>query len=110
MKTSELRWRRDGADWVLMAGRRCMGRVVPDARYAGMYRSLLSRGRLSDMANLAWAKDAVLAAAERELEWGARHQPATDPRKCPESGGVFSAAAAPVAQTAAALPQPPSAA
>jgi hypothetical protein len=57
-----------------------MGCVVPDAKYPGMYRSLLSGGRLSDMANLSWAKDPVLAAAERELEWEARQQPAIDPR------------------------------
>src|SRR5215831_10462522 len=64
-----LTWRRDGAGWVLLAGRRRFGRVVPDIKYPGMWRSTLSGGRLSDMANLAWAKNAVLVAAERELEW-----------------------------------------
>jgi hypothetical protein len=39
--------------------------------------------RLSDMSNLSWAKNAVLIAAERELEWEARDLAAIDPRKCP---------------------------
>jgi hypothetical protein len=34
-----------------------------------MYRVALSRGRVSDMANLSWAKDAVTAAAIRELAY-----------------------------------------
>jgi hypothetical protein len=53
----------------------------------GLYRVVLSRGRLSDMANLSWAKDAALAAAIRELEYEARDNQchrATDPAKCPE--------------------------
>jgi hypothetical protein len=49
------------------------------------------------MANLAWAKNAVLVAAERELEWEARV--ATAPSKCPEKRGVFGTAASPVVQT-----------
>jgi hypothetical protein len=67
-----LRWHRDGADWVLLAGRRRFGRVVPDGKYPGMWRSVLSGGRLSDMANLAWSKNAVLLAAEREMDWEQR--------------------------------------
>jgi hypothetical protein len=78
----ELAWKRDGADWVLHHRRRRMGRVAPDARHRGMYRVVLSRGRLSDMANLSWAKDAALAAAIRELQWEAKH-PAINPAKCP---------------------------
>jgi hypothetical protein len=66
----DLRWHRDdGAAWVLMHKRRRMGRVVPDDKHRGMYRLVLSRGRLSDMANLSWAKDAAMAAALRELVW-----------------------------------------
>jgi hypothetical protein len=67
----DLRWHRDGAAWVLMHKRRRMGRVVPDEKYPGMYRVALSAGRLSDMANLSWAKDAAMAAALRELVWEA---------------------------------------
>jgi hypothetical protein len=78
----ELAWKRDGADWVLHHRRRRMGRVTPDSAVPGMYRVVLSRDRLSDMANLSWAKDAALAAAIRELEWEAKH-PAIDPPKCP---------------------------
>jgi hypothetical protein len=90
-------WRRDGADWVLLAGRRRFGRVVADSKYPGMSRSTLSGGRLSDMTNLAWAKNAVLAAAERELEWEARQKAAIAPPKCPEKWGVFEGSAPPIA-------------
>jgi len=82
-------WRRDGAGWRLFAGRRCFGRVVPDAQYPGMWRSVLATGRLSDMANLSWAQNAVLQVAIRELEWAVRRRRATTPSKCPESGSVF---------------------
>jgi hypothetical protein len=83
----DLTWRRDGTDWVLLHKRRRMGRVVPDNEHPGMYRVALSRSRLSDMANLSWAKDAALAAAVRELEWEANHR-ASNPPKRPEKGGV----------------------
>jgi hypothetical protein len=84
----DLAWRRDGADWVLLYKRRRMGRVLPDNQHHGMYRSVLSRGHLSDMANLSWAKGAVLAAAIRELAWEAGH-PAINPAKCPERGVFY---------------------
>src|SRR5262249_25711874 len=83
----ELAWKRDGADWVLLHKRRRLGRVAPDSEQQGMFRVVLSRGRLSDMANLSWAKDAALAAAIRELEWEARDNRAIDPPKCPEKRG-----------------------
>jgi len=96
----EFSWRRDGADWILLHKRRRMGRVAPDSEHCGMYRVVLSRGRLSDMANLSWAKDAALAAAIRELEWKARdmstvstNHRATDPAKCPEKRGPSPATA-----------------
>jgi hypothetical protein len=69
---SPLAWRRDGDDWILLAGRRRLGRVVPDSKYPGMWRSVKPGGQLSDIANLSWAKNAVLIAAERELEWDRR--------------------------------------
>jgi hypothetical protein len=92
-----LSWRRDGADWVLFADRRRFGRVVPDAKWPGMWRSTLSGSRLSDMANLSWAKNAVLVAAERELEYEARCK---TPAKCPVNEGVFSGSASPIEQNA----------
>src|SRR5262249_37789297 len=98
LRGASLIWRRDGADWVLFSGRRRFGRVVPDSKYAGVWRSVLSGGRLSDRANLAWAKNAVLMAAERELEWEDRQRAAIAPPKCPEKRGVFESAASPVAQ------------
>ena len=46
---SQLKWKRDGSDWVLLRGRRRMGRVTPDVQYAGMWRSPKSGGRVSDI-------------------------------------------------------------
>jgi hypothetical protein len=63
----DLYWMRDGHDWVLRFGKRKLGRVFQDDRYSGMWRSRRADGRLSDMANLSWAKNAVLLAAEREI-------------------------------------------
>jgi hypothetical protein len=86
-----LHWRRIGSGWRLFDGRRRCGDVVPDSRYPGMWRPTLSGGRLGDMANISWAKQAVLEAAVREQEWSARRDRATDPAKCPEKSGVFRA-------------------
>ena len=69
------------------------------ALWRSSHSSSLSGGRLSDMANLAWAKNAVLVAAERELEWEEHQRAANHPSKCPENRGVFEDAASPVAQT-----------
>ena len=71
---SQLKWRRDGNAWVLLYGRRRMGRVVP-----GMY----EEAQLHCL-NLSRAKDRVLAQAVREVAW----ERATDPRKCPENRGL----------------------
>ena len=93
----DLAWKRDGADWLLLHKRRRMGRVAPDSEHRGMYRVVLSRDRLSDMANLSWAKDAALAAAVHELDWESRktcpglRTRATDPQKCPVKGGPLPA-------------------
>jgi hypothetical protein len=86
---SRLKWQHDGSDWVLWCGRRRMGRVVPDAEQPGMYRSEKAGRRSSNIANLSWTKDAVLAAAIRELEWSARTKAANDPSKSPENEGSF---------------------
>jgi hypothetical protein len=66
-----------------------MGRVVPDSAHPGMYRVALSRGRLSGMAPLSWAKSAALEAATRELEYEARHRPAIDPPKPQQIAPAF---------------------
>ena len=74
---SQLKWKRDGSDWVvLLRGRRPLGRVTPDYQHPGMWRSPKSDGRMSDMANISWAKDAIMAEATRELAWDARQQAA----------------------------------
>ncbi len=61
-----LRWQRYGTSWLLLHGRRRMGRVVPDAKYLGMWRAQWPDGSLSDMANLSRAKDAVARFVETE--------------------------------------------
>jgi hypothetical protein len=86
-KTCKFAWRRDGAGWLLLHGRRRFGRVVPDAKHPGMWRSLKLQGRRSESANLSWAKNAVLVAAERELDFERR---AIVPSECQEKRGVFS--------------------
>ena len=62
-----MQWMREGADWVLKFNRRKLGRVFLDGQWPGMWRSRRADGQLSDMANLSWAKAAVLAAAERDI-------------------------------------------
>jgi hypothetical protein len=90
---SSLQWKRTARGWRLFDGRRRFGEVVPDSKHPGMWRCVLSGGRLSDMANLSWARNAVLDAAVRELLFEARQVAATDPSKCPENGGVFGSGA-----------------
>jgi hypothetical protein len=60
---SHLRWGRDGAAWVVSHGGAELARVVPDEKYRGMWRVRSPEGRLSDMANITWAKDAAAAMA-----------------------------------------------
>ena len=69
---ASLQWKPAGTGWRLFNGRRRMGDVVPDSKYPNMWRIVLHDGRLSDMANLSWARNAVLEAATRELEYEAR--------------------------------------
>ena len=78
----QFKWQRDGSDWILLYHRRRMGRVVPDPAKPGMYRSLTS-GDFSDISNLSWAKDAVMAQAIREVAY----ELANDPQKCPVKWG-----------------------
>lgn len=96
------KWQRDGENWILVLRRRRFGRVVPDQKYPGMWRPLRLDGQLGDMANLSWAKNSVLVAAERELEWEGRQRSAIDPSKCSEKSGVFEGPSSLVRQTAGA--------
>ena len=82
---SQLKWQRDGDEWVCR-----MGRVVPDPANPGMYRSLKS-GDFSDISNLSWAKDAVLAQAIREVAY----ELANNPSKCPVKRGSQKAISSP---------------
>jgi hypothetical protein len=47
-----------------------------------MWRSLKSGSQLSEPANRSWAKNAVLIAAERELEFEHRSRAASDLYEC----------------------------
>jgi hypothetical protein len=92
----QLTWRRHGTAWRLFAGRRRYGDVMPDCKYPGMWRSRKSGGRMSGMANLSWAKNALLEEAIRELEWEARHRPAISPSKSQQTGRVFESRSSPM--------------
>jgi hypothetical protein len=90
---SELTWHRQpNGDWILLHKRRRMGRVVPDSKYPGMYRIALSGGRLSDMANLSWAKSLALDAAERDLAY----ERANTPQKPQQNRGSFRGKSPPI--------------
>ena len=95
---TNLSWRHERNGWLLVAGRRRFGRVVP-AKHSGMWQSTRADGQPSDIANLSWSKNAVLAAAELELQFEDRQRRAIDPPKCPEKEGVFNGSAPPVAPT-----------
>jgi hypothetical protein len=92
-----LHWRKAGRGWRLYGehGRK-FGKVIPDANIRGMWRTPLSGGRVSDMANLSWTRAAVLEAAVRELEWEARQSAATTPSIPEEIEGVFGDGSPPV--------------
>ena len=87
----QLKWQRDGDKWVLLYRRRRMGRAVPDPANPGMFRSL-KFGDFSDISNLSWAKDAVLAQAIREVAY----ELANDPSKYPVKRGSQKAISSPV--------------
>lgn len=97
---ASLTWKRAGNVWRLFDGRRRFGDVAPDSEHPGMWRCVMSGGRLSDMANLSWARNAVMEAAVRELQYEARQSAATDPLKCPVNRGVFGGRASPVRSNA----------
>src|SRR5262249_60495997 len=100
-------WRKAGTGWRLFADRRRFGEIVPDAKYPGMWRVKLSGGRLSDMTNLSWARNAVLEAAIGEIEYEARHA-ATTPTKSQQIEDVFPQTSLPMSQPeAGGLNQPP---
>jgi hypothetical protein len=82
---SQLKWTREGDAWILLCRRRRMGRVVPDTDHPGIWRSTKLDGTLSDVANLSWSKDAVLAQAAREVAY----ERANTPSKPQQNRGSF---------------------
>jgi hypothetical protein len=69
-RATDLCWSRCGDDWVLKLDKRKLGHVFQDDNHPNMWRSRRADGRLSDMANLSWAKSAALDVAEREIGGG----------------------------------------
>jgi hypothetical protein len=94
---SQLKWTRDGDGWMLLCRRRRMGRVVPDKDHPGMWRSVKIYGILSDVANLSWSKDAVLAQAAREVAY----ERANNPFKAQENRVSFQRKSSPMRLNAA---------
>jgi hypothetical protein len=94
-RAASLAWKRDGSGWRLSAGHRRFG-VVSPAKQPGMWQSKKPDGSQSDIANISWSKNAVLTAAERELEFEDRQRRAIDPANCPENGGVSDGSRSPV--------------
>lgn len=62
-RREDLNWRRD----TLRLDRRELACLVPDGKWSGMWRVKLANGRLTDMANKAWAKETAFALALRTL-------------------------------------------
>lgn len=69
---SKLAWKRERGEFRLYHGRSLVMRAIPDEKYLGMWRVKSRDGRLSDMVNLTWAKDAAMDWACRELNRIAR--------------------------------------
>jgi len=58
-----LTWVQQGVAWAVRHCGTELARVVPDEKYPGMWRVRSPDGRLSDMANITWAKDAAATMA-----------------------------------------------
>ena len=95
-QSGNLNGRPVGSRTVFSQGRPRMGRVVPDKDHQGMLRSVKSSG-LSDMSNLCWSKDNVMAQAIREVARDA----ANDPQKCPVKRGAGDQKSPPIRLNAA---------
>jgi hypothetical protein len=89
---SQLEWAREGDAWILLYRRRRNGPSGPDKDHSGMLRSVKVDGILSDMANLSWSKDNVMAQAVREVFYDA----ANTPSKCPVNRGSFQKESSPI--------------
>jgi hypothetical protein len=93
------KWKRHGAEWRLYRDRRVVGRVVPDAEWPGMWRVQLPGG-LSEMVNLARARDAA-------LDWSATPR---CHKVLQQNQGRFSAPTSPIRLNRRSLPSAPGAA
>jgi hypothetical protein len=60
----DLKWK--GRELRLATGR-LLATIEPDSKYPGMFRVRLPIGRLTDMANITWAKDAAISIALSDL-------------------------------------------
>ena len=93
---SQLKWTREGDAWILLYRRRRMGRAIPDPEWPGTWQSIKGSG-LSDMANLSWSKDVVLAQAAREVAY----ERANTPSKPQQNRGSFQPKSSPIHLNAA---------
>jgi hypothetical protein len=93
-------WAEHPDGWALhaMGHRDAIVRIVPDGVWPGMWRIRHPGGRLSDMANLTWAKDGAIAVAMRLLDprkTGEQHARISSPMSEGEPAGVDHGSGAP---------------
>lgn len=67
-----LSWRKIGDCWELCRLGKPIMLLVADKTYPGMWR-VVHDGRLSDMANLTWAKDSAIAMAYLAFDAGSKN-------------------------------------
>jgi hypothetical protein len=67
----DLQWRGNA----LHLGQRKLAEVIPDAKWAGMWRVRLPGGHLTDMVNISRARDAARSLALADLNCGAQETP-----------------------------------
>jgi len=83
-------WRRTDAVWSLIRSGRSVATVVPDRRLPHMFRIKLPDGSISDMLNLARAKDAALSLADASLDGRIRRSQCPRIALSTEAAGVGS--------------------
>jgi hypothetical protein len=81
---TDFTWQEHMDGWALHAigHRSAIVRVLPDKAWPGMWRIRHPDGRLSDMANLTWAKDGAVAVAMRFLDPRKVDSPVAKPMAC----------------------------
>jgi hypothetical protein len=83
-------WRRNDAVWSLIRSGRIVAIVFPDLGLPSMFRIKLPDGSISDMVNLARAKDAALSLADGALDGRIRRSQSPRIALSTEAAGVGS--------------------